>query len=273
MIRALCMATAILICLATGASAASGPAAPKVKRIETPKSVLMVGNSFTYYNNGVMFHLVPMLREGDPENAKAYAFKQSTISGAALSEHKLGFEALVKSRKFDAVVLQGNSTEPMVPATEEELQALKRIQGAAAPADPKAAAEEFKEYARRYAKIIRDNGAVPVFFMTWAYTGQPGMTKPLAEAYTAMGNELDALVVPVGLAFERSLKNRPDLAMLISDDRHPTTAGTYLIACTFYAALTGKSPVGLKYDAGLGADTAKYLQGVAWDTTKDYYGR
>jgi hypothetical protein len=97
------------------------------------------------------------------------------------------------------------------------------------------------------------------------------MTKPLAEAYTSIANELDALVVPVGLAFERSLQNRPEFALLISDDRHPTLAGTYLIACTFYAALTGKTPVGLKTDSGLG-EQARYLQTVAWDTVKEFYG-
>lgn len=266
------IATAFLLCLAMSVGAASAATAPKVKTITPPKIVLMVGNSFTYYNNGVMNMLQPMLREADPDNAKAYFFKQLTISGASLSEHRFGFEGMVKSRKWDAVVLQGNSTEPMVPATDEELQALKRIQGASAPADHKAAAEEFKEYARRYAKIIRENGAVPVFYMTWAYTGQPSMTKPLAEAYTSIANELDALVVPVGLAFERSLKQRPDLPLLIADNRHPTQAGTYLIACTFYASLTGKSPVGLKADAGLG-EQAKYLQTMAWDTVKEFYGR
>lgn len=275
--RAVGIVTALLLCLALGAgvllAASASPApAPKVKHITSPKAVLMVGNSFTYFNNGVMSHLLPMLRETDPDNAKAYFFKQVTISGASLSEHRFGFEEMVKSRKWDVVVLQGNSTEPMVPATEEERQALRRVQGAAAPADPMAAAAEFKEYARRYDKIIRDNGGVPVFFMTWAYTGQPGMTKPLAEAYTDIANELDDLVVPVGLAFERSLRTRPDYPMLISDDRHPTRAGTYLIACTFYAALTGKSPVGLKTDAGLGPD-ARYLQTVAQDTVTEFYGR
>jgi hypothetical protein len=159
---------AILLSLTLNATAvvAGDMARPKVKAIASPKIVLMVGNSFTYYNNGVMNTLLPMLRETDPDNAKAYYFKQATISGASLSEHRFGFEGVAKSRKWDAVVLQGNSTEPMLPATEEELQALRKIQGASAPADPKAAAEEFKEYARRYVKIIREGGAQPVFFMT-----------------------------------------------------------------------------------------------------------
>jgi hypothetical protein len=54
---------------------------------------------------------------------------------------------------------------------------------------------------------------------------------------------------------------------------HPSLAGTYLAACTFYAALYGKSPVGNPYAADLDADTARFLQGVAWETVRSYYGQ
>ena len=50
-------------------------------------------------------------------------------------------------------------------------------------------------------------------------------------------------------------------------------AGTYLAACTTYAAIRKKSPVGIKYDAGLGAELATFLQTVAADTVKEYYAR
>ena len=35
--------------------------------------------------------------------------------------------------------------------------------------------------------------------------------------------------------------------------------------------LFGKSPVDLKYTAGLDATVARFLQTVAWDTVQDYY--
>jgi hypothetical protein len=37
------------------------------------------------------------------------------------------------------------------------------------------------------------------------------------------------------------------------------------------AALFKKSPVGLKYTAGLDEATATFLQSVAWETVQDYY--
>ena len=106
-----------------------------------------------------------------------------------------------------------------------------------------------------------------------AYTGNPEMTAALDEAYTSIGTELDAQVVPVGLAFARVTEERPDIPLRTRDARHPSLAGTYLAACTFFAALYGRSPEGLAYDAGLGEDRAGYLQRVAWQTVTQYAER
>jgi hypothetical protein len=38
-----------------------------------------------------------------------------------------------------------------------------------------------------------------------------------------------------------------------------------------FAALTGRSPVGNAYLAGIDAPTARFLQTVAWDTVQKYY--
>jgi hypothetical protein len=46
-----------------------------------------------------------------------------------------------------------------------------------------------------------------------------------------------------------------------------------LAACTVYAALLGKSPVGNAYTAGLPADVAAHLQQVAWETVREYEGK
>jgi hypothetical protein len=77
----------------------------------------------------------------------------------------------------------------------------------------------------------------------------------------------------VGLAFARSIKERPAVVLHVKDKQHPALAGTYLAAATLYAALYGKSPVGSPYTADLDPEVAKYLQGVAWETVKEYYGR
>ena len=116
-------------------------------------------------------------------------------------------------------------------------------------------------------------GAIPVFFMSWAYADKPEMTAQLAEAYTVAGNANNALVIPAGLAFARALSEQPELNLYVADKRHPTLAGTYLAACVVFAALTGRSPVGNPYLAGIDAPTAHLLQTVAWETVQDYYGK
>jgi hypothetical protein len=107
--------------------------------------------------------------------------------------------------------------------------------------------------------------------MSWAYLDKPEMTEQLAEAYTRIGNENKALVIPAGLAFAKSVKERPDILLYTADKRHPTAEGSYLAALTTYAAVFKKNPVGIAYTAGFNDEVAKYLQNVAWKTVNDYF--
>jgi hypothetical protein len=134
-------------------------------------------------------------------------------------------------------------------------------------------AAAFHATVKKDAAIITRYGARPVLFMSWAYKDAPEMTAQLAEQYTIAGNANDALVIPAGLAFAKAIARRPDLELYQPDKRHPTLAGTYLAACTTYATLRKKSPVGIKYDAGLGTELATFLQQVAADTVKEYLDR
>jgi hypothetical protein len=131
----------------------------------------------------------------------------------------------------------------------------------------------FTEYARKDSDIVRAHGATPVLFMSWAYADKPEMTAELAEAYTTAGNANNALVIPAGLAFARARRQQPELNLYAPDKRHPSLAGTYLAACTSFAALTGRSPVGNSYHATIEEPTARFLQTVAWETVQEYYGK
>lgn len=241
-----------LLALVVALFAWPAAAAPKVTHIDPPKHVLIIGNSFSYYNDSLHGHLRHLVLAADPEHKKDYVFRSSTISGAYLYQHSGDLPFELQDERWDVVVLQGNSHEPL-------------------PGDPKKA-QRFRQVARGFDGLIKASGAKTAFFMTWAYQDKPGMTAPLAEAYESIGNELDDLVVPVALALRRSLEERPALVLHFKDHMHPSLAGTYLAACTFYAALYGKSPVGNPYTADLDPDTARFLQGVAWETVAAYYG-
>ena len=218
---------------------------------DAPENVLFVGNSFTYYNNGLQNHYRALVRSASPDNKATGKARIMTISGGRLPEHAGGLPGILASEEWDVVVLQGHSLGPINEET-------------SAP---------FRGAARDFATQISDSGARPVFFMTWAYTSRPEMTATLDAAFTSIGNELNAQVVPVGLAFAAVRKERDDIKLISSDDKHPRKAGTYLAACTFYAALQGKSPEGLDYDAGLDKEVAGYLQSAAWQAVQNYEDR
>jgi hypothetical protein len=78
---------------------------------------------------------------------------------------------------------------------------------------------------------------------------------------TAMA--LPAQVAKVGLAFEAA--HDADLSLaLVSGDVHPNRAGSFLMACVFYATLTGRDPRRSGYSGGLDRATSRLLKQVAW---------
>ncbi len=234
---------------------------------EPIRSILWVGNSFFYYNNSMHGHYNELANAADPGGK--YRGTSVTISGSGLDWHDMA--SLLRAdgigkysfapgnkivfnkpgKQFDAVIMMDCSQCPIHP----------QLSGA------------FHATVKKDAEIVAKYGARPVLFMSWAYKDAPEMTAQLAEQYTRAGNANDALVIPAGLAFAKAIAKRPALELYQPDLRHPTLAGTYLAACTSYAALEKKSPVGNKYNAGLDPELAAFLQGVAAETLREYYGQ
>ncbi|MCE9582375.1 MAG: hypothetical protein K8T20_07770, partial [Planctomycetes bacterium] len=82
-----------------------------------------------------------------------------------------------------------------------------------------------------------------------------------------------ATVSPAGMALEIVWKTNPKFAFYADLNGHPTPAGTYLIACTFFATLYDKSPAGLPASVttsggttvGVAPADAPLVQGAAWE--------
>ena len=269
-VRMLQAALAVGVALVLSACANSPPDAQKVASgPEQTKAVLWVGNSFFYYNNSMHGHVGQLIRGSSMPDKTGHRSVSATISGSGINWHDLeshfkpngvgsySFNAKNEvvfntfTKPFDVVLMMDCSQCPIHPQ-------LRSI---------------FYEYAKKNSEIVRKNGARPAFFMSWAYDDVPAMTEQLATEYTNAGRANNALVVPAGLAFARSLKDRPDIVLTIADKRHPTLAGTYLGACTVLASMYGVNPEGNTHTAGLDAATAKFLQTVAWQTVLDYQKR
>jgi hypothetical protein len=233
--------------------------------VEKPASMLWTGNSFFYFNNSLHGHVTALLASADP----SYRLRQTsvTISGSGIDWHDM--ESYFRPKAIGSYSFDANNNVVFNNPT-RLFDIAVMMDCSQCPIHP-TLAKVFTEYAKKNADIARKHGAKPVFFMSWAYADKPEMTQELAEAYIKAGNENDALVIPAGLAFARSIAKRPELNLYTADKRHPSLAGTYLSAVTSYAAIFKKSPVGLKYDAGLGAETASHLQAVAQETVEAFY--
>ena len=180
--------------------------------------ILMLGNSFTYY------HDMPKLL-AYMTGAEVVAH---TRGGAFLEEHlnlteELGAKTLpaLQNEKWDYVILQEHSKGP----------AMRR--------------EEFQRSAAELCQLIRENGATPVFYATWAY--QEGseklasvpytydeMEEALTDSYRHAAEVNNALIAYVGQGFTAL---RDIVNMYEPDAFHPSEAGSMLAASTLAAVI------------------------------------
>jgi len=231
-----------------------------------PKTGIFIGNSFFYYNNGLPGHLSLMEKAADPAHKQDYRNTMVTIGGSGFDWHDV--ESYFRPNAIGNYSFDENNNV-VFNKLDKLFDVAVMMDCSQCPIHPKLK-PVFAEYVKN-SGIVRAHGVRPVFFMSWAYADKPEMTAQLAEAYTIAGNENNALVIPAGLAFARALRKQPELNLYAADKRHPSLAGTYLATCTAFAALTGRSPVGNPYLAGIDEPTARFLQTVAWETVQDYY--
>ena len=235
-----------------------------------PTSEIFIGNSFFYYNNSLHNHVTLMEKAADPDHAHHYRATSVTIGGSGLDWHDV--ESYFRPNALASYSFDNDNNVVFHTERKKLFDAAIMMDCSQCPIHPKLKSA-FTDFAKKDSAIVRAHGAVPIFFMSWAYADKPEMTAELAEAYTVAGNANNALVIPAGLAFARVRGLQPELNLYAPDKRHPSLAGTYLAASTVFAALTGKSPVGNPYRAGLDEPTARLLQNAAWDTVQAYYGK
>src|SRR5262245_14577083 len=120
------------------------------------------------------------------------------------------------------------------------------------------------ENVRLFDKAIKAAGAKTVLYLPWARRNAPASQQAITDAYTGIGRELGAAVVPVGVAWQRFLLEHDQPVLYERDGSHPTLAGSYLAACVFLAVLFGEDPVGVSFDVpGLTRKDVTLLQKAA----------
>lgn len=253
----------IAAAVASGAFAADYSVQPKVTSLNAqPKTALLIGNSYTYYNCGLFDYLWGF--SGASKNKKLET-QMSTTAGAGLDWHDVkglvqptgnSWSFLFKKhdgRIFDAVVLQGNSLEPIDPRMKDS----------------------FTRYAGEHVKTIRKAGGEPLFMITWAREGKPEMTQQLADATIKVANDNNAMAIPVGIAFAEVQRRHPEIDLIMPDHSHPTAAGSYLAGAVIWSTLLKESLEGNTFPGGcekpLPPEVTLKLQKAAWDVTKAFF--
>jgi hypothetical protein len=123
------------------------------------------------------------------------------------------------------------------------------------------------ENIRLFDEVIRASGAKAALYLTWARRHAPETQAAITNAYTSIGRELGATIVPAGVAWERFLSRHESPVLHDKDGSHPTLAGSYLAAAVFCAVLFGEDSLeSLPAVDGLEAREARVLEQVVGET-------
>jgi hypothetical protein len=219
----------LLACLCLFVVGLAFAAALQARQDAADKRVLFIGNSYTYFNDlpAIFSTLAEAGHQGKVDTLMI------APGGKQLRDHWEKGEALkaLQQGKWDYVVLQDQSL----------LGTSYYVEG-----HPRVVTDQFfKPYAEKWAAAIRNAGAVPVFYLTWARKDSPEDQAELNYAYFHAAQESKSLVAPAGIAWDLVRKRQPSIELFYKDGSHPSPAGSYLTACAFYASVFDKNPAGL----------------------------
>jgi hypothetical protein len=202
--------------------------------------ILFIGNSYTSRNQ--LPRLVADLALA-AEHPRRVEVDTVVAGGASLKRHwNAGIAQQVLARlSWNYVVLQEQSTLPLKnPA-------------------------RYHDNVRLFAPEIARRNAKTVLYLTWPRRQAPDSQDRITRAVEEIAAEIDALVVPVGPAWQAAIAKDTDLALYTDDGSHPTALGSYLAACVFHVRLFGEAPRGFAVSDALRLDrvVAATLQVVA----------
>lgn len=221
--------------------------------VSQTSNVLFIGNSYTGVNN-----LPALVRSVALANGDSIDVDSNTPGGFTFEGHSTDATTIAKIylKQWDFVVLQEQSQRPSFP--------------------PSQVMTDVYPYAHLLDSMILDNNpcSETVFYMTWGRKNgdasncgvwppvctYEGMQARLRESYMEMGVQNHATVSPVGAVWSYVRSQNPAFDLYQPDESHPSIHGSYLAACTMYATMFHKSPVGTTFLGGLPAPDALLIQ-------------
>jgi hypothetical protein len=212
-------------------------------------SVLFIGNSFTF-----MYKMPDMFKDIAASYGKNVFVQKSVKEGMGWQYHastRATYDA-INSRKWDVVIIQEQSNMPAQPQSVIDKSSIP--------------------YARQLVDSIRKNSECTRIFlyMTWAYRdGNPhwseignyaAMQKRVNETYMRYADIFNLQIAPIGAVWSYVRNSYPGLNLYHKDNHHSSHLGSYLVACTFYTSIFGKSAYGCKFLDGEDKFSAEIVQ-------------
>ena len=230
--------------------------------LSAQERVLFIGNSYTAANS-----LPTMVATLASSANQSLICSQQTLGGATFYQHAQSNATYTKlaSQSWDYVVLQAQSQEPSFPFGQFQWQTLP--------------------YAIELVDSIRSLApcAQPVFFRTWGRENgdqancavfpplctYEGMDSMLHRHYSLMADTTDAYLSPVGSVWKHIRDTDSTINLYTSDGSHPSLAGTYAAACTFFTMITRMDPNSITDDQNLNPGVAAAIRQAAKDVVFD----
>ena len=188
-------------------------------------------------------------------------FDAHTPGGYTLNGHSTNATSLDKIEEgdWDFVVLQEQSQLPSFPIGQVETETFPF-------------AEDLNDHIE-----LHNPCAETMFYMTWGRENgdasncefwppvctYAGMDSLLYLRYMMMAEMNDAVVSPVGRVWKKIRAEHPEIDLYAGDGSHPSAAGSYAAACSFYTAIFRKDPTLLTYDFSVDAEVAQTIRQVA----------
>lgn len=193
------------------------------------RRVLMIGNSYTFYNDLPDVLAALSRKTTCPLEVDSYTAGAMSLRGFLDMPEHARVRRLLESGEYDWVVLQDQSQTP-----------------AYRPA-------ETLESVRRWTSLARRSGTRVMLFLTWAHAAENSgrlslltdMQELTSATYCRAAVENKVAVAPVGEAWGLWYRRNPGKALHIDDRSHPNVQGTYLAACVIHGAMSGKRLKGL----------------------------
>jgi hypothetical protein len=229
---------------------------------QTTKKALFIGNSYIYTNN-----LPQLIAQMANSTGDQFVHDSNTPGGYTLKQHSTNATTLSKINQgnWDFVILQDQSQYPSFPDNFVQNNVY-----------PYAAA-------LNEAILAANSCTETVFYATWGRKngdqencpGWPpvctyqGMDDLLQERYRYMADMNEALLSPVSWVWRYIRTNHPEIELYSSDNSHPSLAGSYAAAATFYTLMFEKNPEEISFQSTLSVETVSKIRAavktIVWD--------